>query len=213
MFTGKGWLRTRRSATPPGDPPGGGYVAPSVDAQPDLPPTASGRPWLRPVLAVLLAGLVMAGALALLIPRLDGERRVPFQDFGEGTLRVVVVAQGSARSPAEHCSLVAATAAQKARGLMTRRDLGGYAAMVFPYADDVNARFYNRNVPIALTVAFFDGEGRWVSADDLEPCPDMEGCPTIGPPAPFRYAVEVEKGGLDRLGLGPGSQIAFSPGC
>jgi uncharacterized membrane protein (UPF0127 family) len=127
---------------------------------------------------------------------------------------VVTVAPDSSRSPAEHCALVAATAQQRARGMMTRNDFGGYAAMVFPFSDDVSSRFYNRNVPIALTVAFFDAQGRWVGSDDLEPCPDMEGCPTIGAPAPFRYAVEVERGGLADLGLGPGSQIAFSPrGC
>ena len=163
-------------------------------------------------MALLVLGAVLAVALVVAVPRL-GERREPFQDFGEGTLRVVVVTPGSRRSPAEHCSLVAATDAQKGRGLMTRRDLGGYASMVFPYDADVDARFYNRNVPMALTVAFFDGAGRWLGSDDLEPCPDMEGCPTIGAPAPFRYAVEVEKGGLDALGLGPGSQIAFVPGC
>lgn len=160
-----------------------------------------------------MLGAVLAVAVIAVIPRLrDGDRR-PFRDFGEGTLRVVVVSPGTQRSPAEHCSLVAATAAQKARGLMTRRDLGGYASMVFPYDADVDARFYNRNVPMALTVAFFDSQGRWLGSDDLDPCPDMDGCPTIGSPSPFRYAVEVEKGGLDELGLGPGSQIAFSPGC
>ncbi len=62
-------------------------------------------------------------------------------------------------------------------------------------------------------MAWFDREGRWLGSRDLEPCPDMEGCPTIAAPAPFRFAVEVEKGGLSRLGLGPGSQIAFADGC
>jgi len=161
------------------------------------------------VVAISLAAI--AGAL-FVVPALNDRRR-PIAGFGEGTLKVLVVASGSRRSPADHCSLLAVTPAQQARGLMTRRDLGGYASMVFPYSRDVDARFYNRNVPMALTVAFFDGEGRWLGSQDLAPCPDMEGCPTIGSPSPFRYAVEVEKGGLSRLGLGPGSQIAFSPGC
>jgi uncharacterized membrane protein (UPF0127 family) len=159
----------------------------------------------------VLVVVVVLVALVSFLPSLRDRRR-PLPGFGEGSLRVVAVAQGSRRSPAEHCSLLAATAAQQARGMMTRHDLGGYAAMVFPYDRDVSARFYNRNVPMALTVAFFDGDGRWLGSQDLEPCPDMEGCPTVGAPAPFRYAVEVEKGGLSRLGLGPGSQIAFSPG-
>ena len=161
-----------------------------------------------------------AGALALLavvlaVPSILGQdaERQPFPGFGEGRLKVLVVAPGSRRSPAEHCSLLAATAAAQARGLMTRRDLGGYASMVFRYAEDVSVLFYNRNVPMALTVAFFDGDGRWISSQDLEACPDIDSCPTIGASGPFRYAVEVEKGGLGRLGLGPGSQIAFVEGC
>ena len=183
-----------------------------MEAAPTSPSSAGSgrRRSLLLVVAVLVLAAAAAAAVVVIVQRPD--RRQPFGGFGEGTLRVVVVASGSDRSPAEHCSLVAATAQQKGRGMMTRRDFGGYAAMVFPYGQDVNARFYNRNVPIPLTVAFFDGEGRWVGSDDLEPCPDMEGCPTIGAPAPFRYAVEVERGGLDDLGLGPGSQIAFSPG-
>lgn len=186
----------------------------AVDANLDPSPraTAGRRPRLLALVAVAVLAVVLVVAFAVVVSRSGGDDLVPFQDFGEGRLRVVAVAPGTARSPAEHCSLVAATAAQKARGLMTRRDLGGYASMVFPYDADVDARFYNRNVPMALSVAFFDGQGRWLGSDDLEPCPNMEGCPTIGSPAPFRYAVEVEKGDLGRLGLGPGSQIAFSPG-
>ncbi len=182
-------------------------MVPSSDRS--APPPRRRRTVLVGVALLLLGAAVVA---ALVVPsRFD--RRTPIPGFGEGTLRVLVVAPGSRRSPAEHCSLMAATAAQQARGLMTRRNLGGYASMVFRYTDDVAFSFYNRNVPIALTVAWFDGEGRWLGSKDLEPCPDMEGCPTIAPPAPFRYAVEVERGGLSRLGLGPGSQIAFSDGC
>lgn len=173
---------------------------------------------------VLLAVLLVVAVLAVpsLVDREDdragtststsGGRR-PLPGFGEGMLRVLEVSPGSPLTPAEHCSLLAATPAQHARGLMTRRDLAGYASMVFRYSEDVRASFYNRNVPIALTVAWFDREGRWIGSNDLEPCPDMDGCPTIAPPAPFRYAVEVEKGGLARLGLGPGSQISFAEGC
>lgn len=180
------------------------------------PPPTSARSWLgRAGLFLVCVGVVSLLGLVLVRvvsgPGELGRRSVP--EFGEGTLAVRSVAAGSPLSPAEHCSLLAETPAQQARGLMTRRDLGGYASMVFRYTADVNALFYNRNVPMALTVAWFDGEGRWLGSKDLEPCADVEGCPTIAAPAPFRYAIEVEKGGLGRLGLGPGSQIAFSEGC
>ncbi|CAA9249134.1 MAG: hypothetical protein AVDCRST_MAG76-2185 [uncultured Acidimicrobiales bacterium] len=195
-------------------------MAPSLlELPPQIASSALGRPgarrWLGRVVWVLalvaVASLFSVGGSQPDDPYLFG--RQPVQGFGQGTLKVLTVASGSSLSPAEHCSLLAKTAAQQARGLMNRRDLAGYASMVFDYSREVDVLFYNRNVPMALTVAWFDGDGRWVGSRDLEPCPDIEGCPTVAAPANFRYAVEVEVGGLSRLGLGPGSQIALAEGC
>ncbi|HEV8115921.1 MAG TPA: DUF192 domain-containing protein [Acidimicrobiales bacterium] len=195
-------------------------MAPSLlDLPPRFASSALGRPrtatWLRRVVWLLaivaVASLFAVGGSQPEDPSFFARR--PVAGFGEGTLKVLTVASGSTLSPSEQCSLLASTPLQQATGLMTRRDLSGYASMVFRYAQDVDTLFYNRNVPLALTVAWFDREGRWLGSRDLEPCPDMEGCPTIAAPAPFRFAVEVEKGGLSRLGLGPGSQIAFADGC
>jgi len=190
-----------------------------LELPPRLAASPLGRPraatWLRRGVWLLLFTSV-ASAFALggstpADPSFSTRRPVP--GFDEGILKVLAVASGSTLSPSEQCSLLAATGAQQARGLMTRRDLSGYAAMVLRFEQDVDAIFYNRNVPMALTVAWFDRDGRWLGSRDLEPCPDVDGCPTIAAPADFRFAVEVEKGGLSRLGLGPGSQIAFVDGC
>ncbi len=185
----------------------------SIDRSPLGRPGA--RRWLKR-LVVVFGGVAVASLFAIGGSQPDDptvvvRHRLP--DFGEGTLKVLTVASGSNLSPADYCSLLASTAAQQEKGLMTRRDLAGYASMVFRFGQDVDALFYNRNVPMALTVAWFDRDGRWLGSRDLEPCPNIEGCPTIAAPAVFRYVVEVEKGGLSRLGLGPGSQIAFSDGC
>jgi len=188
----------------------------------ELPPAVAssplGRPdarrWLKLMVAaraaLAVASLFAVGGSGPADPHLAGSR---VQGFDEGRLKVVAVTQGSATPTADYCALLASTPAQHARGLMTRRDLAGYAAMAFRFTEDVDVLFYNRNVPMALTVAWFDRDGRWLGSHDLEPCPDMEGCPTIVAPARFRYVVEVERGGLSRLGLGPGSQIAVSSGC
>ncbi len=164
--------------------------------------------WALAALAV--ASLFAVGGAQPADPFLATSRVV---GFDEGTLKVMVAAQGSTTPVADYCALLASTPAQQAKGLMTRRDLAGYAAMAFRYAQDVDVLFYNRNVPMALTVAWFDREGRWISSRDLEPCPDTDGCPTIAAPVDFRFVVEVEKGGLSRLGLGPGSQIGVVNGC
>lgn len=184
-----------------------------------LSSSALGQPrtatWLRRVVwllaAAAVASLFAVGGAQPEDPSFFARRPVP--GFDEVTLKVLTLASGSTLSPSEQCSLLAATPVQLATGLTGRRDLSGYASMVFRYAQDVDALSYNRNVPLALTVAWFDREGRWLGSRDLEPCPDMEGCPTIAAPAPFRYAIKVEKGGLSRLGLGPGSQIAVADGC
>ena len=194
-------------------------MAPSLSELPPALATSplarpSARKWVGRAVWILAAGAILAlfpvGGAQPPDPYLAGSR-VP--GFDEGTLKVLVAAQGSTTSIADYCALLASTPAQQAKGLMTRRDLAGYAAMVFRYTQDVDVLFYNRNVPMALTVAWFDREGRWIGSRDLEPCPDMDGCPTIAAPVDFRYAVEVEKGGLSRLGLGPGSQIAVANGC
>jgi len=133
--------------------------------------------------------------------------------FDEGTLKVLVAAQGSGTPIADYCTLMATTPAQHERGLEGRRDLAGYPAYTRRYDQDVDVLVYNRGVPMPVSVAWFDKEGRWIGSRDLEDCPDIDGCPTIASPVDFRYVVEVEKGGLSRLGLGPGSQIALTNGC
>jgi hypothetical protein len=48
----------------------------------------------------------------------------------------------------------------------------------------------------------------------MEPCPEgVDDCPTYGPGAAYRYAVEVARGGLDDLGLVDGSTVALGSSC
>ncbi|HEX2062946.1 MAG TPA: DUF192 domain-containing protein, partial [Acidimicrobiales bacterium] len=119
----------------------------------------------------------------------------------------------AAPTSAERCALLAESREQLARGLMGRRDLAGYDGMVFRFAGEHEGAFYMRNVPIPLSIAWFDAEGRFVSAADMAPCEDREGCPRYFAAAPYRYAIEVPAGGLDRLGIGPGSVLELGGGC
>ncbi len=172
------------------------------------------RTWVRRAVwalaAVAFAALFAVGGSQPADPFLATSR---VTGFDEGTLRVLVAAQGSGASVADHCTLLATTPTQLERGLMGRRDLAGYAALALRYDQDVDVLSYNRDVPLALSVAWFDREGRWIGSRDLDPCPDIDGCPTIASPVDFRSVVKVEKGGLSGLGLGPGSQIAIENGC
>jgi len=120
-------------------------------------------------------------------------------DFG--AVAITVAAPGG--GVLEWCLLLAATEAERQRGLMEVTDpaLGGYDGMLFRYDQEVSVPFYMRNTPMPLTIAYIEGSGRIVSSTDMAPCPDAEGCPTYPPAGPYRWALEVPQGGLGRLGL------------
>lgn len=113
----------------------------------------------------------------------------------------------------EVCLLVAATAGQRARGLMEVTDakLGGYDGMVFVYDPPEQGAFYMRNTPMPLSIAYFDARGRYASAVDMAPCSDSPGCPTYPASAPFGYALEVPKSKLGDVGVEPGSTVRLGP--
>lgn len=137
-------------------------------------------------------------------------RRQPVAGFGETGF---VVRPGGSGAAAERCALLAETEAQLRQGLMGRRDLAGYDAMVFRFSFDSTGSFFMRNVPVPLDIAWFDADGRFVSSAEMAPCADREGCPLYAAERPYRYALEAEQGGLARLGVGGGSVLTLRPGC
>jgi uncharacterized membrane protein (UPF0127 family) len=112
------------------------------------------------------------------------------------------------------CLLVAADEEQRQWGLMEVTDLGGYQGMVFVWDDDVLSGFWMRNTPTPLSIAWFDAEGLFVSSTDMKPCPaDAADCPIYPPEGEYRFALEVFKGKLEALGVGPGSRLALGGKC
>jgi uncharacterized membrane protein (UPF0127 family) len=107
--------------------------------------------------------------------------------------------------------LLADTAARREQGMMGRRDLAGYDAMVFRFQVDSPVDFSNRGVPIPLSLAWFDGSGIFIAKTDLAVC--SNDCPRVHPNEAFRYALETRKGGLQRLGVGHGSVLLVGGSC
>ncbi|HET9443016.1 MAG TPA: DUF192 domain-containing protein [Acidimicrobiales bacterium] len=164
--------------------------------------------WVAVVLLVLGFGACLSeGANVPDDPRLV-EARIP--GFGEVALRIERDGQPS---PTELCALLAATEQQRSRGLMQVTDLEGYVGMVFRFSGDSRAAFFMRNTPMPLSIAYFAADGTFVSSADMEPCPDQPGCPTYGADAPYRFALEVPRGRLPELGVGPGSKLVLSGAC
>jgi uncharacterized membrane protein (UPF0127 family) len=166
------------------------------------------------VATAVLTAVVLLGANRPPDPELLPAGRTPIDGFGSVAYRV----QGGPGVPGEEaterCALLAATSEQHQRGLMGRTDLGGYDGMLFRFDADTTTSFYMKDTLIPLSIAWFDADGLFVSATDMEPCPDRVGCPTYGAAAPYRYALEVAKGGLPALGIGPGAQLVVgADGC
>lgn len=142
-------------------------------------------------------------------PTAAADRR-PVEGFGEIGFRLQ---GGGLPASDERCALLAESDRQVRQGLMGRSDLSGYDGMIFRFAQDTTVSFFMRNVPMPLEIAWFDADGRLVSTADMAPCPDRDGCPTYPPGGAYRYALEVEDGGLARLGIGRGSVLTVGGAC
>jgi uncharacterized membrane protein (UPF0127 family) len=136
--------------------------------------------------------------------------RTPFGDFGEIGFRIE---GGAANAAAVRCALLAETAAQQARGLMERTDIGGYDGMLFRFSADSNSSFFMKDTPLPLSIAFFDAGGQFVSTADMAPCIHQASCPTYAAARPYRFALEVPQGALPRLGIGPGTRLVTTGAC
>lgn len=133
------------------------------------------------------------------------------QGFGAQVL-VVQPADGPAR---ELCVLVAGDDTARARGLMEVTSLGGYDGMLFRYPSPREAAFWMYRTRLPLTIAWFDGAGRYLGADDMAPCTaeDASACPTYPAPGPIRSALEVPQGRLSDLGIEPGVTVTLAGSC
>ncbi|MDQ6696392.1 MAG: DUF192 domain-containing protein, partial [Actinomycetota bacterium] len=165
-------------------------------------------------LLVVGAFLVLGGAALVAIDRVDRVDRalrpgraasVSLRRFGEVAVRI----RDGAGRVRRRCLLAARTESQQARGLMrvTDRSLEGHDGMVFLFHRPQQTGFWMRNTPMALSIAYFDGAGRVVSATDMTPCADSSGCPAYLPHGTYTSALEVPRGRLREVGVGPGSRL------
>ncbi len=92
-------------------------------------------------------------------------------------------------------------------------DLGGLDGMAFRYDSPHTTSFTMRNTVMPLSIVFFDADGAHLDEFDMEPCV-AEPCPSYPTPTDFVVAIEVPRGGLAGLGIGPGSVLElFAEGC
>lgn len=142
-------------------------------------------------------------------PTVSVPARRALAGFGEIGFRV----DGAGAAATLRCALLADSPEQQAKGLMGVTDLGGYDGMIFRFATTTTGSFYMKDTPMPLSIAWFDASGRFVSLSDMQPCLNQPTCPLYSAAGPYRYALEVPKGSLGRLSVGPGTTITFVPTC
>ncbi len=185
-------------------------------------------PARRPVKSSIISAFVMAAALVsacgvsepqaastsparstpVLTTSVSGAAPQGFESLG---LRVIPTADLD-REEIEMCVWAAVTPEQRSRGLMGVTDLGGLHGMAFIYDEERTTSFTMRNTLIDLSIAFFDAEGAFLDAFDMEPC-GGEPCPSYPTPAGFRLAIEVPAGDFALWGIGPGSAVFLRSDC
>ena len=157
----------------------------------------SGRP-RRPAWAWLAGGVAATGlALAVLLAvdrPLLGYGETSSSGAGEISWEEREIAIGVRCLRVQ----VAETPEQKQQGLRGRDSLGELDGMLFPYEFSSDQRAFTMSgVRFPLTIGFYSDSGVRVDAVDMEPCPESESsCPLYRSRAPFRTALEVDRGQL-----------------
>ena len=101
---------------------------------------------------------------------------------------------------------VADTQAERARGLMGRRELPDDGGMIFAFPTDSTSAFWMKDTLIPLSIAFYDESGTIMRILDMEPC-TQDPCALYDPQASYRGALEVNRGAFERWGVHEGDVV------
>jgi uncharacterized membrane protein (UPF0127 family) len=194
-------------------------VPSSLQGLVDLASRQPGLRWLRRVVWLMLVlsigTFIVRGADRPKDPKLiPANASVPsaVRGFDEVSFTIVHPTSATAAARPSHCALLAKTDLQRARGLMNRRDLAGYEAMVFEWQGPTADEFYMKDTLIPLSVAWFKSTGQFIGSADMAPC--LVGpCHLYSAPGPYTIAIEVPQGSLSYFGIGSGSSVTAGGPC
>ena len=98
---------------------------------------------------------------------------------------------------------VARTDEERAQGLMFRRNIPQNEGMLFMCADCAVQKFWMKDTPLPLTIAFIDDDGTILKLADLQPNKlDAESSDH-----PVRFVLEVNQGWFAERGLDVGTRL------
>ena len=102
---------------------------------------------------------------------------------------------------------IAATDAERSRGLMFREKLGRDDGMLFIFDEPAYQSMWMKNTLIPLSVAFVDAGGTILSIHDMEPR-TLDSHMSAGPSV---YAIETRKGWFAERRIAPGARVTGLP--
>lgn len=94
-------------------------------------------------------------------------------------------------------------------GLMGVENLGDLDGMLFVFPQSISGGFWMKDTLIPLDIAFFEAGGDLVEVLEMQPC-RADPCPSYGPGAPYRWALEAPAGEL--AGLPPDARLRLPEG-
>ena len=94
---------------------------------------------------------------------------------------------------------------EQRRGLMFRQDLAPNEGMIFVYDDEREMSFWMQNTYIPLSIAFIRQDGTIAQIEDMEPLSEEP----VRSNEPVRYALELNQGRFDELGIRPGDRVVL----
>jgi uncharacterized membrane protein (UPF0127 family) len=168
----------------------------ATDPAPAVPAVSAGSP--RPD-ASTTAVLATAPGVATTAPGV----------LPDGFELVAATATAADGTVCELCLWLADDGDRRARGLMFVTDLGPADGMAFVYDAPRTGNFWMKNTLLPLSIAFFDADGEYLDAFDMEPCTD-DPCDRYRTPNDFLVAVETTRGDLARLGITPGTVLTVT---
>ncbi len=98
---------------------------------------------------------------------------------------------------------LAITSEEQQRGFMEREVIPEGTGMIFLYKEDRKMRFWMKNTPHPLSIAYIDSSGKIREIYDMKPY-SLE---TIVSTHSCRYALEVPQGMFKRLGIEVGDKL------
>ena len=98
---------------------------------------------------------------------------------------------------------IANTQDARMTGLMRRDSMPADHGMIFVFRTVQEWSFYMKNTRIPLDIVFVDANGRIVSIQQMKPYE----LTSISPPAPVKYAIELNQGAAAKAGAKVGDQL------